>query len=103
MKVNPAAAFHIYQKAADYTRPSHPREGARGAARPGAKADQVQISPEAARRQEVEQLAKSVTAQIMAPASPQRLEALRQAVQENAYHVPAGQLAEALMKNWLLL
>lgn len=61
-----------------------------------------EISPEAARSQEVEQYARTVTAELCRPASQQRLDALRTAIQNGEYHIPTEKLADAMMKKWLL-
>ena len=101
MKINPTAAYHAYNKISEHLRPVRMEETAGQPVQPG-KTDQIQISPEAARSQEVEQYARTVTAELCRPASQQRLDALRTAIQNGEYHIPTEKLADAMMKKWLL-
>ena len=67
------------------------------------KTDQIQISPEAARSQEVEQYARTVTAELCRPASQQRLDgALAQPFRMVSTISPTEKPADAMMKKWLL-
>ena len=101
MKINPTAAYHAYNKISEHLRPARMEETAGQPVQTG-KTDQIQISPEAARSQEVEQYARTVTAELCRPASQQRLDALRTAIQNGEYHIPTEKLADAMMKKWLL-
>jgi len=102
MKINPTAAYQAYNKISERSYTAPRRQDLRGEApvqKPG-NTDQIQISPEAARQREVEQLTHSIMSQIREPASPQRLESLRTAVQNGTYHIPTGDLVDAVMKQW---
>ncbi len=102
MKINPAAAYHRYSQAAEYARASRPAES-----HPGETArehtDQIVISSEGTRRAEAEQLTRTIAAGMPAPASPERLESLRTAVAEGRYHIPTGDLVDAVMNRWFPL
>ena len=50
----------------------------------------------------MEQLTQSILAEIREPASPQRLDSLRAAVQNHTYHVPTVDLVDAVMKQWFV-
>ena len=64
--------------------------------------DRLDISG-SAQRSEVEKTAWSLTQQATRPASPQRIEALREAVQNRTYSVPAERIADAMVSSWGLL
>lgn len=105
MKINPTAAFQAYNKITERSHAALRRQDYLRGEAPVQKAentDQIQISPEAARQREVEQLTHSIMSQIQEPASPQRLESLRTAVQNKTYHVPTGDLVDAVMKQWFV-
>ena len=101
MKINPTAAYQAYGKISEYGRSSR-RTGAAADVRPApqpGKTDRIQISPEATRQLEVEQLSRSIMAEIREPASPERLESLRNAVQKGEYSIPTDQLVDAVMRH----
>ena len=100
MKINPTAAYQAYGKISEYGHSSRRggAAGAQAAPQPG-KTDRIQISPEATRQLEVEQLSRSIMAEIREPASPERLEALRNAVQKGEYNIPTDQLVDAVMRH----
>ena len=56
-------------------------------------------SQEATRQLEVEQLSRSILAEIREPASAERLESLRNAVQKGEYNVPTDRLVDAVMRH----
>lgn len=64
--------------------------------------DRLDISG-GAQRSEVEKSARALTQQASRPASAQRIEALRSAVQNKAYAVPAERIADAMVTSWRLL
>ena len=102
MKINPAAAYHVYSKAAKSPyalrqMEPHVEETARNE-----HTDQIQISHAGTRKAEIDQLTKAVAAEIYEPTSPENLESLRSAIQNNAYHVSTSDLAEAMMRHWFL-
>ena len=102
MKVSPSAALQAYNKIGKRSYASSRRQDPQGE-EPVQKVeytDQFRISPEAARQREVEQLTGSIMAQIREPASPQRLDSLRAAVQNKTYNIPTGDLVDAVMKQW---
>lgn len=101
MKINPTAAYQAYNKISGYGRASRRMDTAaevQTAQQPG-KTDRIQISPEASRQLEVEQLSRSILAEIKEPASPERLEGLRSAIQKGEYNVPTDQLVDAVMRH----
>lgn len=102
MKINPTAAYYAYNKISEHLRPVHADEAAGALVRSG-NTDQIQISPEAAHNQEVEQYARTVTAELCRPASQQRLDELRSAIQKGEYYIPTEKLADSMMKKWLLI
>lgn len=104
MKINPATAYQAYNKVTEHTHttPRRPELRPEVAAQKAGNTDQIQISPEATRQREVEQLTQSILSQIREPASPQRLESLRTAVQNKTYHIPTGDLVDAVMKQWFV-
>lgn len=103
MKINPAA-FQAYNKVAEYGHPA--RQADPPVEEPALRAnhtDQIQISPEGARKMEISQLTRAIMAQSAEPASPQRLEQLRTAIRNGSYRIPTSDLADAVMKHWLLV
>ena len=101
MKTNPTAAYQAYNKISDYGHTLR-RTGAAGetpAAEKSGKTDRIQISQEATRQLEVEQLSRSILAEIREPASAERLESLRNAVQKGEYNVPTDRLVDAVMRH----
>ena len=102
MKIGPTAAYQAYNKVSDRSYAFSRRLDLPGE-EPVQKAentDRFRISPEAARQREVEQLVGSIMSQIREPASPQRLDSLRTAVQNKTYNIPTGDLVDAVMKQW---
>lgn len=104
MKINPAAAYQAYNKVTEHNHstPRRPELRVQAPAQRAGNTDQIQISPEATRQREVEQLTQSILAEIREPASPQRLDSLRTAVQNHTYHVPTVDLVDAVMKQWFV-
>ena len=102
MKINPTAAYHAYNKISEHLRPSRQEETEHLQPQIG-NVDQIQISAKAARSQELEQYSRTVTARLCQPASAQRLESLRTAIQNGEYHVSTEDLADAMMKKWLMM
>ncbi|MBC8585801.1 flagellar biosynthesis anti-sigma factor FlgM [Youxingia wuxianensis] len=102
MKINPAA-FHAYKKINGYTHASrHMEQTQEEMAAKTENSDQIQISPEGARKMEAEQLSRAIAAELCRPASPERLESLRKAIQDKSYHVPTTDLADAIMQHWCI-
>ena len=104
MKIGPAAAFHAYNKAAEYTHT--PRQAEFRLEEPasrGEHTDRILISSEGTRKAEVDQLTKAIATEVYKPASPERLESLRTAVQNGTYYVATGDLVDAMMSRWFLL
>lgn len=101
MKINPTAAYQAYGKISEYGHTSR-RTGAatevQAAQQPG-KTDRIQISQQGTRQLEVEQLSKSILAEIREPASQERLESLRNAIRKGEYKVPTDQLVDAVMRH----
>ena len=91
MKINPTAAYYAYNKISEHLRPVHAEEAAGALVRSG-NTDQ-----------EVEQYARTVTAELCRPASQQRLDELRSAIQKGEYYIPTEKLADSMMKKWLLI
>lgn len=52
---------------------------------------------------EAEQLTKAIAAELREPASPEKLNELREAIQNKSYHVPTGDLVNAMMRHWALV
>lgn len=102
MKISPTTAYKAYNKISErpYARSRRQDSQAEGQAQRAENTDSIRISPEAARQREVEQLTNSIMSQIREPASPQRLDSLRAAVQNKTYNVPTGDLVDAVMKQW---
>ena len=50
---------------------------------------------------EAEQLSRSIMAEIREPASPERIEDLRRAVQSGSYRVPTGELVDAVIRHFV--
>ena len=102
MKINPTAAYQAYNKISEHSHAAR-RLGA-ASELPAQKAentDRIHISPEASRQLEVEQLSRSILAEIREPASQERLESLRSAIQKGTYNVPTGELVNAVMRHFV--
>lgn len=100
MKISPTAAYQAYNKISEHSLSSRRPSGITDL--PVQKAentDRIHISPEASRQLEVEQLSRSILSEIKEPASPERLESLRNAVQKGEYRVPTGELVDAVMRH----
>ncbi len=103
MKINPTAAFQAYNKMAEHNRsPRQAELSADDKMQRGGHTDQIQISPEGARKMEIDQLTKAIVSETRTPASPERLEKLRTAVRNGTYHIPTGDLADAVMRHWFI-
>ncbi len=105
MKINPTTAYLAYNKAAESTYAPRQMGLHFEDAMPkneSVNTDQIQISPQGTRKMEIEQLTKAVSAEYQQATPPEKLESLRNAVQNKAYYVPTGDLAEAMMKHWFL-
>lgn len=107
MKINPAAAFNAYNKTVEKissTQPSaavHPAaENASVRAASTEHTDQVQISAEGARKAGIQQITDTIVSEIHEPASAEKLESLRDAVQNKTYHVSTPDLVDAIIKRW---
>lgn len=102
MKINPTTAYQAYNKITGSSYAVSRRLDSSGEeqVQKVENTDRFLISPEAARQREVEQLTNSIMSQIREPASPQRLDSLRTAVQNKTYHIPTGDLVDAVMKQW---
>lgn len=102
MKINPTAAYQAYNKITERSYAVSRRQDLSGEEQVQRieNTDRFRISPEAARQREVEQLTNSIMSQIREPASPQRLDSLRTAVQNKTYNIPTGDLVDAVMKQW---
>lgn len=102
MKISPTAAYQAYNRIGErsYAAPRRLDYQTEEAVQRVENTDRFRISPEAARQREVEQLTGSIMAQIREPASPQRLDSLRAAVQNKTYNIPTGDLVDAVMKQW---
>ena len=102
MKINPSGAYQAYNKISKRSYAASRRQDyqAEDPAQKTENTDRFRISPEAARQREVEQLTSSIMSQIREPASPQRLDSLRAAVQNKTYNIPTGDLVDAVMKQW---
>ena len=102
MKINPTAAYQAYNKISEHT-PASRRYGGTASlpVQKSENTDRIHISPEASRQLEVEQLSRSILSEIREPASPERLESLRAAVQRGEYHVPTGELVDAVMRHFV--
>ena len=101
MKINPSVFGVGKTPRPEHDLPAKAAADSAPAARGDNNTDKISISPAGARQADVDHLTKSVLAEIQRPASPERLDALRTAVQSGAYRVPAGDLADALMRRWM--
>lgn len=97
MKINSPGLEH-YQSYVKSVK-SGEAPGAKGKAKTGAagNTDKVTISQGAAARAEAGRVASSLAAEVEGAASPERLETLRQAVQDGSYDVPAADVADAIL------
>ena len=106
MKINPAAAFNAYNKTVEKISSSqsstaaHSADSAPTRAAAAEHTDQVQISAEGARKAGIQQITDTIVSEIHEPASPEKLEALRDEVQNKTYHVSTQDLVDAIMKRW---
>lgn len=102
MKINPAAAYQAYNRISEHT-PALRRIGltVEGGAAKAGNIDQIQISQEGARKVEADQLTRSIMSEIQTPASPERIESLRQAVQKGTYNIPTDKLVDAVIKHFV--
>lgn len=102
MRINPSAAYQAYNKIGKRPYDASRRSDYQGeeAAQKTENTDSFRISPEAARQREVEQLTSSIMSEIREPASAQRLDNLRAAVQNKTYSVSTNDLVDAVMKQW---
>lgn len=104
MKINSVAALHTYNKINEHTSVVHHAENSIGdSERKCENTDQIQISLEGTRKVEVEQLTRAISAEMHESVAPERLEELRQAIQEKNYYVSAGDLADAMMRYWRIV
>ena len=102
MKINPAAAYQAYNRISDHTHsPRRTGQYPEGGALKAGNTDQIQISHEGTRKMEAEQLSRSSMAEIREPASPERIEDLRRAVQSGSYRVPTGELVDAVIRHFV--
>ena len=102
MKINPAAAYQTYNRISDHTHsPRRTGQYPEGGALKAGNTDQIQISHEGTRKMEAEQLSRSIMAEIREPASPERIEDLRRAVQSGSYRVPTGELVDAVIRHFV--
>ncbi|MCI8816166.1 MAG: flagellar biosynthesis anti-sigma factor FlgM [Angelakisella sp.] len=102
MKINPAAAYQAYNRISDHTHsPRRTGQYPEGGALKAGNTDQIQISHEGTRKMEAEQLSRSIMAEIREPASPERIEDLRRAVQSGSYRVPTGELVDAVIRHFV--
>lgn len=103
MKLNPTAAYHVYNKIAEHPARTYrrPESFSEHLVQKMENTDQIQISPEGSRKMAADQLSRSIMSEIREASSPQRLESLRTAVQEGTYHVPTGLLVDAVMRQCL--
>lgn len=62
-----------------------------------AKTDKVTISGDGAARAEISRLASSIAAEVDSPASSERIDGLRQAVEQGTYNVPSEDIADAML------
>lgn len=97
MKINSPGLDH-YQSYVKSVK-SNDGPGAKGKAKAAAagNTDKVTISQGAAARAEAGRLASSLAAEVENTASPERIESLRQAVQDGSYSVPAEDVADAIL------
>jgi len=103
MKLNPTAAYHAYNKIAEHPARTYRRPEAfsEHLVQKTENTDQIQISPEGTRKMAAEQLSRTIMTQIRESSSPQRLESLRNAVQQGSYYVPTSELVDAVMRQCL--
>lgn len=98
MKINPSA-YNIGK--AGVTRPvdldTAPKSGAAAAALK-TNTDKISISNKGAF---VDQLTKSIVSQMEQPASQERLDSLKSAVQDGTYHIPTEDLVDAVVGRWM--
>ncbi len=106
MKINPAAAFNAYNKTVEKISSTQSSTAARPAESTTARAaaaehtDQVEISAEGARKAGIQQITDAIVSEIHEPASAEKIEALRDAVQNKSYRVATSDIANAIMKRW---
>lgn len=102
MKINPTAAYQAYNRISEHNRTLR-RTGlmTEGGVPKAGNIDQIQISQEGARKVEAEQLSRSIMAEIQTPASPERIESLRRAVQSGSYNVPTDRLVDAVIRHFV--
>ncbi|MDK2812945.1 MAG: hypothetical protein PWQ08_200 [Clostridiales bacterium] len=106
MKINPAAAFNAYNKTVEKVSSNqssaavHPAETTQARAAAAEHTDQVQISAEGARKAGIQQITDAIVSEIHEPASAEKLESLRDAVQNKTYRVSTSNLVDAIMKRW---
>lgn len=104
MNINPAAAYRAYNKINGYSHSSrHTEWNVEDGAQRLENTDQIEISPEGARKMEAEQLTKAIASELREPASPERLKDLQKAIENKSYHVPTGDLVNAMMRHWALV
>ena len=94
MKINPAASFGVYKTNLTRAPEAHGMQGVRSE-----NTDQLSISTQGARQAEIDRITKTVVSEIK-PASPQRIEALRNEVQQKTYHVSTSDLVDAVIEHF---
>lgn len=100
MKINPTTAYQKYNKVSEYNHVPRSMElRAEATVQQGGNMDQIQISPEGARKMEISQLTRTIMSELEHPASSERLRDLRAQVQSGTYHVPTKELAGAVMEH----
>ena len=98
MKINMNDAYRIYTKNSSLNPQMQEHRQRQDEKAPVGNVDTVTISSDGMRRSEIDKLANSVSLQVEATVSSQRLESLRQAVQNGSYRVGTEQLAEAVFR-----
>ncbi len=101
MKINSVSAYGVYKQAARKPEAEMSFAAALEAAGRKKHTDRISISTQGARQLEAERLTRAVMDEMQKPSDPGKLERISSAVKDGTYHIPTGELADAVMQRWL--
>lgn len=101
MKIDLNGAYRAYAKSSTTLPQPGEKAPGKGSRTLSATTDRVSISSAAAQHSELDKLSHGIAAEADGAVAPERLAALRQAVQSGDYNIPTEKLAEALLNAYV--
>ncbi|WP_312643751.1 flagellar biosynthesis anti-sigma factor FlgM [Hydrogenoanaerobacterium sp.] len=97
MEIKPTAGYNIYK--ANMRNTSNPENSSAKSAPSAAtgKMDTISISAQGAQQKEAAKLTAAITKEVTADADAAKIDALKKAVQNGTYHIPAEKIAQAIL------